>query len=462
MGQSDSIIISTNPGKNYEILGRVEVSSEEEVIGKVIKAKQALGGWKDLGIDGRVELLREITDEIKKRKEEIAQLVTKEMGRPIVDSRTEIDESLNYFNWYLNNGSKYLSPEICYEDDHNIHKVFYEPTGVAAVISSWNFPIENLIWGVAQNLVVGNTVVFKHSEEVPLCGKLIDEIINHCHLPEGVFSEIYGDGKVGDILVHQNIDLIWFTGSTTVGKFFYQLAGEKFIKVLLELGGSAPGIVFEDVDVDTILGRIYGRKFANCGQVCSGLKRLIVHESKFDEVVDKLRLLIESKKIGNPEDEDTDLGPLVSKKQRDLLKEQVNDAIKKEAKAIIGAKAPEGLEGAYYEPTLLIDITRDMKVWQEEVFGPVLPIVSFKTEEEALRLANDTRYGLGSYVFTEDNEKALSVASNIQAGVVSLNNALYMTPSSPFGGYKESGIGREHGKYGLRELSQIKVVLMEK
>jgi succinate-semialdehyde dehydrogenase/glutarate-semialdehyde dehydrogenase len=462
MGKSDKIITSTNPGKNYEILGQVEASFEDEVVEKVKKAKQALAGWKDLGIDGRVELLRGITEEIKKRKEEIAQLVTKEMGRPIVYSRMEVDEALDYFHWYLNNTSKYLCPEISFEDDQNIQKVFYEPIGVAAVISSWNFPITNFVWGVAQNLVVGNTVVFKHSEEVPLCGKLIEEIVNNAHLPEGVFSEVYGDSKVGDCLVHQDVNLFWFTGSTKVGKYLYQVAAEKFIKVLLELGGSAPGIVFEDVDVDTILDRIYTKKFSNCGQVCSGLKRLIVHESKFDEVVEKLKSVLESKKLGNPEDDGTDLGPLVARQQLDLIEEQVKNATDKGARVITGGKEPEGLEGAYYEPTILINITNNMRVWQEEVFGPVLPIISFKTEEEAIRLANDTRYGLGSYVFTRDKERALRIASYIQSGIVAINNALYMTPSSPFGGFKDSGIGKEHGKYGLRELSQIKVVLMEK
>lgn len=456
------IIISTNPGKNYEVLGQVGVSSEKEITNKVKKARLALEGWKNLGINARVNWLRRVTEEIKKRKEEIARLTTKEMGMPVIQSRMDVDGALDYFNWYLDNAEKYLSPEVSYEDDKDIHKVFYEPLGVVAVITPWNFPLSNFVWGVVQNLVVGNTVVFKHSEEVPLSGKLIEEIMNNCNLPEGVFNEVYGDGKVGDFLVHQNIDLIWFTGSTKVGKYLYKVGAEKFIKVLLELGGSAPGIVFKDADIDSLLESIYNAKFSNCGQVCDGLKRLIVHESRFNEVLEKLKKLLESKKIGNPEDDKTDIGPLAAKRQLDLLKEQVEDARNKGVKVITGGEEPKGLEGAYYEPTILSNITKDMRVWNEEVFGPVLPVISFKTDDEAVELANETKYGLGSYIFTQDKKRALNIASRIEAGMASINNAYYLMPSSPFGGYKESGLGREHGKYGLRELTQIKVVSVEK
>lgn len=459
---NNRILISTNPGKNYEVLGKVNASSEEEIKTKVSTAQSAKKGWKDVGIEERTKALRKVSDEIKKRKEEIALIATKEMGMPISQSLFDVDSALDYFNWYLDNALKYLSPEVTYEDDKSIHRVFYEPIGVAAVITPWNFPLSNFVWGVIQNLVVGNTVIFKHSEEVPLFGKLIEDIMRAGNLPKGVFEETYGDGAVGDYLVHQNIDLIWFTGSTKVGQHLYTVGAEKFTKVLLELGGSAPGVVFDDADIDGILESIYNAKFTNCGQVCDGLKRLIVHESRFDEVVEKLKILLKSKKVGDPEDTATDIGPLIAKRQLILLQEQVQDALDKGAKVVTGSKQPAHLEGAYYEPTLVTNIKTTMRVWQEEIFGPVLPILSFKTDEEAIRLANDTRYGLGSYIFTKDKEKALRIAANIDAGMVSVNNAYYLRPCNPFGGYKESGLGREHGKYGLRELSQIKVISIEK
>jgi acyl-CoA reductase-like NAD-dependent aldehyde dehydrogenase len=256
--------------------------------------------------------------------------------------------------------------------------------------------------------------------------------------------------------------MICFTGSTQTGKKLYKLAAEKFIKILLELGGSAPGIVFEDADINQVVESVYFNRFVNSGQICDGLKRLIVHESRIDEVVEALKKDLENKKIGDPEDPTTDVGPLVSQKQLDTLLVQVDDAISKGAKIEIGGRKPEGLEGAYYLPTILTNPSKDMKVWTEEVFGPVLPIVAFKGEEQAVRMANHTEYGLGSYIFSKDKDQIGRVASQLQAGMVSTNNQLYLHPASPFGGYKNSGIGREHGVYGLRELCQIKVVATEK
>ena len=455
-----SKLISTNPAKNYEVIGGVQISTEREIRNKVKQAKEARNAWKLLGIKGRVELLRKVVEGFEKRQDEIALLSTREMGMPITQSKQDVRDAINYFTWYIDHAEKYLSPEIS-KNNGIVHTVFYEPIGIAAVIVPWNFPASNFVWGAGQNLVVGNTVVFKDSEETPLVGKLIEEIVTGTGLPKGVFSEVYGDGRVGDLLVHQDIDLISFTGSTKVGKYLYSVAAEKLIKIVMELGGSAPGIVFEDADIDGILESIYFNRFINCGQACDALKRLIVHKNRFNEVVDKLTKKLRSIQVGDPEKESTDIGPLVAKRQLELAEEQVADAKDEGATIVIGGKRPRGLTGAYYEPTLLIGVTREMRVWQDEVFAPVLPIVSFESEGEAIRLANDTKYGLGSYIFTQDKERAKRVASQINAGMVAINNVSYVQPCNPFGGYKESGIGREHGKYGFHELVQVKVVSME-
>lgn len=456
-------IISTNPAKNYEVLGERESSTPEEIREKVEQAHRAKKEWKEMGLQRRLDYLQKVYQVFKEHREEIATLSTKEMAMPkSVRDMFDIDAGFHYFKWYLDNAEKYLSPEISYEDDATINTVYYEPTGVGAVISPWNFPFCNFVWSVIPNLIVGNTVVFKHSEECFLTGELIEKLIQQVGLPTGVFAEVYGAGDVGDTLVHENVDLIAFTGSTKVGHYLYKVAAEKFIPVLLELGGSAPGVVFEDADVSQVVESVYFNRFANCGQICDGLKRLIVHEGKFEEVIDALKKELENKKVGDPEDPTTDLGSLVSKKQLDSLLVQIDDAIEKGAKVEIGGKQPEGLDGAYYLPTLLIDVTKDMKVWKEEVFGPVLPIVTFTTEEEAIALANDTSYGLGGYIFSKDKERLQRVASQIDTGMVSTNNQLYLQPSSPFGGNKMSGKGREHGKYGLRELCKVKVVATEK
>jgi len=455
-------LVSTNPAKGYERLGEVDISSDTDIKEKVESANKAKLVWKELGIKKRIELLKPIYEEFKSRESEIVLLSTKEMGRVFKESQLAVKGHIEKVKWFLDNAESALSDEITHEDEESIHKIVYEPFGVAAVITPWNHPFGMFAWGVIPNLLAGNTVVFKISEECPLTGKLIEKVMASHQLPEGVFSEVYGAGDVGWKLVKDNINLIWFTGSTKVGQELYKLAGEKFIKAIVELGGSNPGIVFEDVNVQEIIGKIYTKRFKNCGQTCDALKRLIVHRSVLEEVVEKLKKEIESKKVGDPESPETDMGSLVAKRQLTLLEGQVKDAIDRGAKVIIGGRSPENLSGAYYSPTLLTNINRDMRVWTEEVFGPVLSIIPFETEEEAVNLANDTTYGLGSIIFTKDKERAKRVASRIESGTVEINNVLHWFPRNPFGGYKKSGMGREHGTIGFRELCQIKVISMEK
>lgn len=456
-----SQLISINPSNN-QILGKVKVSSTKEVHQKVQMARNASKAWKELGLAGRIKELKKVIRVLDKRKKEFAELASKEMGMPISQSTHDATGIVEYFNWNLENAEKYLSPEIVYEDKEMVHKVFYEPYGVAAVITPWNFPASNFAWMCIQNLIVGNTIVFKDSEAVPLCGRFIESVFEEAKLPKGVFSEVYGEGEVGNTLVHDDIDLICFTGSSNTGQRLYKIGAEKFIKVLLELGGSAPGIVFEDAKVDKIIDTIYANRFDNCGQICDGLKRLIVHSNKVDEVVAKLIAKLQTVRIGDAMDFKTDIGPLVSVKQLDALKEQVTDSLKRGARATYVKQVPNDLKGNYYPPTILTNINRAHKVWIEEVFGPVLPIVTFETEDQALELANDTKYGLGGYVFTEDEKRFERVASKIQTGMVMMNNAGYIQFSSPFGGCKISGMGREHGKFGFHELTQVKLVSHEK
>jgi len=453
---------NTNPTTN-KIIDEMETSTKNEVHTKVEDAHHAQSAWADLGTSGRVEILKNVLSKLENKLEEIGELSTKSIGMPS-SLRTELDleAGVEYFRWYLENAEKSLSPEISNEDEGSINTVYYEPIGVAAVISPWNFPVSNFVWQVIPNLVVGNTVVYKHAAECASVGKIIEDCINDSKLPKGVFSEVYGGGEVGDMLVHEDIDLISFTGSTKVGKQLYAIAAEKLIRILLELGGSAPAIVFKDADIEKVTEAVFFNRFANSGQICDGLKRLIVHEDIASKVTSSIVKMLESKKLGDPEDPTVDFGPLVSIKQAEALKVQVSDAIDKGAKVLIGGKKPNGLSEAFFEPTVLSNVTNDMKVWNEETFGPVLPIMTFKSEEEALELANDTQYGLGGYVFTENKETAARVAGKLKTGMISINGTLYLHPSSPFGGYKHSGLGRVHGKYGFHELCQIKVVATEK
>lgn len=449
-------IISTNPANNYEKIGEVKTSTIAEIKEKVSQANRAKKAWKDLGVKERIKRLTPLYQIIEKRKGEIALLITREIGKPIKEAIDDINWDLTYFKWYLDNSEKYLSDEITYKEGNVIHKVIYESIGTAASIVPWNFPFGNFLWGVIPNLIVGNTIIFKHSEECQLTGKLIEEIMSELNLPKGVFSEVYGDGQVGEQLVNQDINLIWFTGSSKVGKKLYQIAGKKFIKAILELGGSNPAVIFEDVNIEEIIGKLYYKRFLNCGQVCDAVKRLIVHESVLNKVVNNFKKLVEQKKVGDPENEKTDIGSLVAKRQLELLESQVKDAIEKGAQIVTGGKRPVNLKGAYYLPTILTNITRDMRVWKEEVFGPVLSVMTFKTEKEAIELANDTVYGLGAEVYSKDEKRAFRVASSIEAGAININKGNHWLPCNPFGGYKDSGMGREHGKWGLQELCQIK------
>jgi len=455
-------LISINPADNYSKIGEVDVSTDIEIADKVAKAKKVKTAWKELGVNGRVKLLEPIRDEFKERTEEIAQLISKETGKVISESNTEVSRYIEELTWFLKNGSRALEDEVTLDDERSLHRIIYEPYGVAASIAPWNFPFGMSIWGIFPNLIVGNVVVFKISEECPLVGKLIEKIILSHNLPPGVFSEVYGAGDVGKKLIESDINLIWFTGSTRTGKLLYRTAANKFIKAVLEMGGSNPCVVFDDVDIAKAAPIIFGGRFRHCGQVCSALKRLIVHKTITGELIAALKEIVERQRIGNPLDPKMDLGSLVAKRQQLLINEQLQDAIDKGAKIVAQTKLPKGLKGAFFPPTLLSNITTDMRVWNEEVFGPIFPIVTFKTEEEAINLANDTAYGLGARVMSEDINRAERVASRIDAGSIALNYEARFLACDPFGGYKNSGIGRERGIHGLQELCQIKVIQVSK
>ena len=455
-------LTSTNPAKNYEVVGKVKISTSQEIKQAVTNARKAKLAWKELGVKKRVVLLHQLYDAFQKRKQDLIELIIKETGKTIRFANVEIDRHSTDFKWFLDNAEKALKDKVTFEDEKTIHRIVYESRGVTAVITPWNHPYGMFVWGVIPNLVAGNTVVYKASEECPLSGQLIEEIIKSVNFPKGVFTEIYGAGDVGERLLHEPIDFIWFTGSTAVGKKIYQIAAEKFIGAVMELGGSNPAIMFDDVKIDDFIEKIYMKRFSTCGQACDALKRLLVQKTIFNKAVKKLKTRFEKVIVGDPWDGKSDIASLVAKRQVDLLEDQVQDAIKKGSKVIFGGKRPKNLKGAYFEPTLLTNIKKNMRVWQEEVFGPVLIAVPFKDEKEAIQLANDTNYGLGSIVFTKDKARAKRVISQIEAGNVEINNAIHWLPCNPFGGYKESGLGREHGEIGLQELCQIKLISEEK
>ncbi len=456
-------IQSINPA-TQEVIGTTPETTKEELQHVVTKSKKAFKSWKNIPMKERASYARTLADLLLDKKNEIALLTTREMGKPLHESLEDIEFEVDFIRWYADNVEKALGETIVKEDATTIYKTQYEPWGVCASIAPWNFPITMASTGITAQLLAGNTVIFKPSENSTLSQKLIVDLFNQTGLPDGVLQCVIGAGDVGAALIDNDIDLVWFTGSTAVGQQIYKKCADKFIKPLLELGGSSPAIVFADCDVEKTVATIKSARYFNSGQVCSSVKRLYVEKSLFDQFVTSLAATIQNPRIGNPEG-DVEFGPLVTKKQLDMLVSQVEDAVQKGATVVVGGKKPTDpslINGNYFLPTLLTNITAEMRVLTEEVFGPVLPVIPFETEQEAIDLANTTPYGLTAEVFTKDIEKAHRVASKIQAGGVSINMDISYNPDSPIGGFKKSGLGREYGIEGFRELAQLKYICIAK
>lgn len=451
---------SINPACG-KVIGMVSISTPAEIKSKVEMARKAHTNWKEVILKDRLKLIKKIRDEVAKDKTKIADLTTIEMGKPISESLPSVASNIQSIDWWLEYSEKILKPVTTINNQTETHQIVYEPLGVAAVIAPWNFPSGNMLGPVITNLIVGNTVVFKHSELCPLTGRYLAEIFNKI-LPKGVFNLVTGDGKVGEELANQDINLIYFTGSYPVGQKLYEIAAKKFIRAFLELGGSAPGVVFADANLDTISENIFGQRFHNNGQVCSSLKRLIVEKSIANDVISRLSKILATKNIGDPFDSDTDFGPLASLKQLERAKVQLEDALNKGAKIVARLDIPKNSKGAFFSPVILNHLNKNMKVWTEEVFAPILPVFTFETESEAVEMTNDTKFGLGGYVYTKDPAKAMRIAEKIVTGNVSINGPEYYRHENPFGGAKFSGIGRQKGTHGLQDLCNIKVIAHKK
>lgn len=455
-----TVIASTNPAENYLKLGETVCTDPHSITQAVALAHQAKTTWSRLQPKQRAQQLVPFLKQLQQKKQDLAELVSKEIGRPITQSLAELDWDEHYLTWFLTEAPKYLAPELTFHDHLQTHTVTYEPLGVAAVIAPWNSPFNNCMWGVVPNLIAGNTVVFKHAKECLLSAQFIDSMMQACHLPTGVFTSLYGDRTVANQLVNEDINLIWFTGSSRVGRELAATAGKKMIRAILELGGSNPSIVFEDADLSTTIPAIVQTRWRNAGQTCDALKRLIVHKRILPELLNELKKQVSALKIGKALEATTEISSLASKKQLETLKAQVDTSIAQGAVVSFQNSIPSELSGAYYPPTILTHISRTMPVWTEEVFGPVLPIMTFTTEQEAIELANDTPYGLGARIYTADINRAQRVAEQIDAGAIDCNTASHWQPWNPFGGHKLSGTGVEHGKWGMHDLCKLKVTAM--
>ena len=429
--------------------------TKENVSTVVKKARDAYKEWgKDF--DKRIDSLYHVANELRKNKENLSRTATNEMGKAIKEARAEIDKCVWAIEYFADNGKNFIHDES-FNTDARKSIIKFEALGVIASIMPWNFPYWQALRFAAPSLVAGNTIVLKPASATMQCGIEIEKTFDKAGLAEGIFKTVIGDSSVAEILVDSDVNAVTFTGSVPVGAKVAQRATSQLKKTVLELGGSDPFIVCADADIEKAsTGAVKGR-FINCGQSCIASKRFIVVKNIANEFIEKFIQKTEKLKVGDPSSDDTDIGPLVNAKALKTIDSQVNDSIKEGAEVFIGGEQM-GSKGYFYKPTILGNTTPNMRIVNEEVFGPVAPILIAENEKEAIKLANDSEFGLGASIWTKDLENAEVLSNIIKSGIVSVNNVVVSDPRVPFGGIKKSGFGRELSRYGMLEFVNIKSI----
>jgi acyl-CoA reductase-like NAD-dependent aldehyde dehydrogenase len=436
-----------------DAIAEVPEATIEDVDRAIAAAKTAWPEWRRVAPSDRARLLRRLAALVEEQGEELATLETRNVGKPIADARGEVGMVAEVFFYYAGAVDKHFGETIPVEGGADF--TFREPLGVVGLITPWNFPMNIASWKLGPALACGNTVVLKPAEITPLTSTRLAEFALEAGIPEGVVNVVTGRGSVvGERLVeHPDVAKIAFTGSTEVGRRIMQQAAGTLKRVTLELGGKSANVVFADADLEEAAAAAPAAVFGNAGQDCCARSRILVEESAFDRF---LELLIDATKqmvVGDPEDPSTEMGPLVSSEQRDTVASYVDGEV------AFRGDAPQG-RGFWYPPTLLAPISNNERAAQEEIFGPVACVIPFQDEEEAIQIANDTPYGLSGSVWTRDGAKALRVARGIETGVLSINSNTSVRPGTPFGGFKQSGFGRELGMHAMEGYSEIKNVFM--
>jgi len=440
-----------------EVMGSIPEGTADDVDKAAKAAKAAFETWSQVSVEERAKYLTRITEGLGARMDEIATLVSQEVGMP-KNLSLLVQAGLPLMS-FTNTAA--IVAEFPFEEQVGNSLVVREPVGVVGAITPWNYPLHQIAAKVAPALAAGCTVVLKPSEVAPLNAFILAEIIDEVGLPAGVFNLVTGTGEiVGEaISAHPDIDMISFTGSTRAGKRVSEVASQGVKRVALELGGKSPNVILDDADFDKAVADGVGKAFLNSGQTCSALTRMIVPRSRLAEVEAIAQRTAESFTPGDPFAEGTMLGPLVSDAQRSRVRSFIEKGQEEGAKLVTGgAEAPEGLDKGYFvRPTVFSEVRTDMTIAQEEIFGPVLSILPYDDEDEAVRIANDTVYGLAGGVWAGDAERATAVARKLRTGQVEVNGGSF-NPLAPFGGYKQSGHGRELGKFGLDEFLETKAL----
>jgi acyl-CoA reductase-like NAD-dependent aldehyde dehydrogenase len=453
--ESATKLKTINPATE-EILNEYEIISKEQVDDTVKKAKNAFFEWKK-DIDKRAEFLYAFAKELRKNKENLAKTATQEMGKAIKEARSEVEKCAWTIEYYADHGKIFATGEVVNTDARK-SIITFEPLGVIASIMPWNFPYWQGLRFAAPSLMIGNTIVLKPASATMQCGIEIEKTFSKAGVPQGIFQTAVGDSSIAETLIDSNgISAVTFTGSVPVGAKVAQRATSQIKKTVLELGGSDPFIVCDDADIEKAsTGAVKGR-FINCGQSCIASKRFIVVKNIADEFTEKFVQKTEKLKVDDPLLDDTDLGPLVNAKALENIEGVVKRSIKEGAELITGGERVKN-RGYFYRPTILRNVLPDMEVAQEEVFGPVAPIIMANDEKEAIRIANDSKFGLGASIWTRNLEKAERFSAMVESGIVTVNSMVVSDPKVPFGGIKNSGFGRELSRYGMLEFVNIKSV----
>ena len=438
----------------------ITLGNKDDVNDAVNAAKKAYSSWAFSSKEERIKLLEKLYENYKKRWADIANAITIEMGAP-KDFATKLQAGtgaahLKSFIRYLKN----FEFEKPLGEHAPNQRLIYEPKGVCALITPWNWPMNQVCLKVMPAIASGCTMVLKPSELAPLSSMILAELIDETKIPAGVFNLVNGDGATtGDALTsHPDVNMISFTGSTRAGALISQNAAKDFKRVSLELGGKGANIIFKDADPDAI-ERGALRCFRNSGQSCNAPTRMLVEKSMYNDAVERLKKYTENFEVGDPKKEGEHIGPVISETQYNKIQTLIKKGIDEGAKLVAGGPGkPDGLEKGYFvKPTVFADVNNKMEIARTEIFGPVLSVMSFETEEEAIEIANDTPYGLTNYIQTKDKEKVKRVARKLRSGMVDVNGA-GIAVDAPFGGFKHSGIGREAGEHGLEEFLEVKSV----
>lgn len=451
-------LVSVDPSTGEEI-GRVPLMPAADVLAAVKRSRQAQPAWSQLSFRARAQYILRAREILLAQLDEVAALVSRETGKPPVEATSmEIVPTLDLMHYFARNTERLLKREKIDIGQYGLmgrsSYIVYKPLGVVGVISPWNFPWATPLAEVVIALMAGNTVVVKPSELTPFTALKIEDIFKAAGLPESVLQIVTGDGSTGAALVDAGVDKIMFTGSVATGKRVAEIAAQHLTPVVLELGGKDPMVVLEDANLPNAARAAVWGGFANAGQACASIERCYVHESVAKEFTELVVAETRKLKLGSPLAETVDIGAMTNERQLRIVENHIHDAVEQGATIETGGHRVENRKGWFHQPTVVTNVDHSMEIMREETFGPVLPIMTFKTDDEAVRLANDSIYGLTAAVFTSDMARGRRLAERIDAGTVMINEVVYThaIAQTPWGGVKQSGYGRTHGRLGLLEL----------